>query len=73
MSAELNYRMARLRQAEYLRQAEEVRRVNDVLRTGSAPAPPGRISRLLLLGRRRSAGVAHAAPLRAHEPVGCDG
>jgi len=57
MSADLNYRMARLRQAEYVRQAEGVRRANDALRDGSAPSPPGRIRRLLSIGRRRSVAV----------------
>jgi hypothetical protein len=73
MSAELDYRMARLRHAEYVRQAEETRRSYDALRAGSAPSPPGRIRRLLSMGRRRSVAIKPAAPCRAHEPMGSDG
>jgi hypothetical protein len=70
MSAELKYRMARLRQAEYLRQAEEARRANDALRAASAP--PDRSRRFLSMERHRPVAVQPAASMWAHEPMGCD-
>lgn len=70
MSTGLNYRTARLRQAEYLPQAEETRRANDVVGAASAPSLPN--GRLRSTGRRRCVAVKPSARLRAHEPMGCD-
>jgi hypothetical protein len=73
MTTELNYRMAQLRQAEYVRQAEEDQRVTDALRARGALSPSGRIRRLLSMEPRRPVAVQPAAPMRVHEPLGCDG
>ncbi|HXD65972.1 MAG TPA: hypothetical protein VNV17_15220 [Solirubrobacteraceae bacterium] len=73
MTTELNYRMALLRQAEYVRQAEQHRRLSDALRTRSVLSPPGRIRRLLTMEPGRPVAVSPAPPVRAHGPLGCDG
>jgi hypothetical protein len=73
MNTELNYRMAQLRQAEYVRQAEEDRRITDAFRARSALSPSGRIRRLLSIDPGRPVAVQPTAPVRAHEPLGCDG
>ena len=73
MSTELNYRMAQLRQAEYVRQAEEDQRVMDALRARSALSPSGRIRRLLSTESCPPVAVQPAVLVRPHEPMGCDG
>lgn len=73
MNIELNYRMAQLRQAEYVRQAEEDQRVIDALRARSALSPSGRIRRLLSTERCPPVAVQPASLVRAQDPMGCDG